>query len=168
MFSCRFPFYYELKIAFVAWLLSPYTKGSSLLYRKFVHPTLSSKEKVIAGALSLAAPTEGWAFTSFCQQLPSKDWELSHYCLCRSLFCDDLLFCCVVCLSGEQFCCDSSVHWGSSVGVQRVANGYFLFTLKAMAAETGDGKHRSWGCTDQMKQEGHFWKCCLLQVGGRH
>ncbi|KAB0363401.1 hypothetical protein FD754_007557 [Muntiacus muntjak] len=47
----RFPFYYELKIAFVAWLLSPYTKGSSLLYRKFVHPTLSSKEKG-QGALS--------------------------------------------------------------------------------------------------------------------
>lgn len=42
----RVPFYYELKIAFVVWLLSPYTKGSSLLYRKFVHPTLSSKEKV--------------------------------------------------------------------------------------------------------------------------
>jgi len=44
--SCRIPFYYELKIAFVVWLLSPYTKGSSVLYRKFVHPTLSSKEKV--------------------------------------------------------------------------------------------------------------------------
>lgn len=43
---CRLPFYYELKIAFVVWLLSPYTKGSSVLYRKFVHPTLSSKEKV--------------------------------------------------------------------------------------------------------------------------
>ncbi|KAJ8337622.1 hypothetical protein SKAU_G00365880 [Synaphobranchus kaupii] len=42
-----FPFYFELKIAFVIWLLSPYTKGSSLLYRKFVHPTLSSKEKEI-------------------------------------------------------------------------------------------------------------------------
>lgn len=28
------------------WLLSPYTKGSSVLYRKFVHPTLSNKEKV--------------------------------------------------------------------------------------------------------------------------
>lgn len=42
----RLPFYYELKIAFVVWLLSPYTKGSSVLYRKFVHPTLSSKEKV--------------------------------------------------------------------------------------------------------------------------
>lgn len=49
----RFPFYYELKIAFVAWLLSPYTKGSSLLYRKFVHPTLSSKEKVIYAALPI-------------------------------------------------------------------------------------------------------------------
>ncbi|KAM6251667.1 receptor expression-enhancing protein 2 isoform 3-T3 [Porphyrio hochstetteri] len=41
----RFPFYFELKIAFVIWLLSPYTKGSSVLYRKFVHPTLSNKEK---------------------------------------------------------------------------------------------------------------------------
>ncbi|TWW72104.1 Receptor expression-enhancing protein 1 [Takifugu flavidus] len=45
MFLCWLPFYYELKIAFVVWLLSPYTKGSSMLYRKFVHPTLSSKEK---------------------------------------------------------------------------------------------------------------------------
>nr|XP_004652515.1 receptor expression-enhancing protein 2 isoform X2 [Jaculus jaculus] len=41
------PFYFELKIAFVIWLLSPYTKGSSVLYRKFVHPTLSNKEKEI-------------------------------------------------------------------------------------------------------------------------
>ncbi|XP_036607758.1 receptor expression-enhancing protein 1 isoform X2 [Trichosurus vulpecula] len=51
IFLCWFPFYYELKIAFVAWLLSPYTKGSSLLYRKFVHPTLSSKEKDIDDCL---------------------------------------------------------------------------------------------------------------------
>uniref|UniRef100_H0WZQ2 Receptor expression-enhancing protein n=1 Tax=Otolemur garnettii TaxID=30611 RepID=H0WZQ2_OTOGA len=43
----EFPFYFELKIAFVIWLLSPYTKGSSVLYRKFVHPTLSNKEKEI-------------------------------------------------------------------------------------------------------------------------
>ncbi|NXF87197.1 REEP4 protein, partial [Eubucco bourcierii] len=42
-----FPFYYEMKMAFVIWLLSPYTRGASLLYRKFVHPTLSSKEKEI-------------------------------------------------------------------------------------------------------------------------
>lgn len=44
----RFPFYYEMKMAFVIWLLSPYTRGSSLIYRKFVHPTLSRKEKVRA------------------------------------------------------------------------------------------------------------------------
>nr|XP_054364149.1 receptor expression-enhancing protein 3 isoform X2 [Mirounga angustirostris] len=42
-----FPLYYELKIAFVVWLLSPYTKGASLIYRKFLHPLLSSKEREI-------------------------------------------------------------------------------------------------------------------------
>ncbi|XP_053944929.1 receptor expression-enhancing protein 4 isoform X2 [Cuculus canorus] len=42
-----FPFYYEIKMAFVIWLLSPYTRGASLLYRKFVHPTLSRREKEI-------------------------------------------------------------------------------------------------------------------------
>ncbi|KAM6035477.1 receptor expression-enhancing protein 4 isoform 2-T2 [Theristicus caerulescens] len=42
-----FPFYYEVKMAFIIWLLSPYTRGASLLYRKFVHPTLSRKEKEI-------------------------------------------------------------------------------------------------------------------------
>ncbi|KAM6346850.1 receptor expression-enhancing protein 3 isoform 2-T2 [Alca torda] len=40
-----FPLYYELKIAFVIWLLSPYTRGASLIYRKFLHPLLSSKER---------------------------------------------------------------------------------------------------------------------------
>lgn len=34
------------------WLLSPYTKGSSVLYRKFVHPTLSNKEKVCSHSAS--------------------------------------------------------------------------------------------------------------------
>ncbi|NXY91874.1 REEP4 protein, partial [Alcedo cyanopectus] len=42
-----FPFYYEVKMAFVIWLLSPYTRGASLLYRKFVHPALSRREKEI-------------------------------------------------------------------------------------------------------------------------
>nr|XP_006008665.1 PREDICTED: receptor expression-enhancing protein 1 isoform X3 [Latimeria chalumnae] len=54
IFLYWFPFYYELKIAFVVWLLSPYTKGSSVLYRKFIHPTLSSKEKEIDEYLSQA------------------------------------------------------------------------------------------------------------------
>ncbi|XP_055000566.1 receptor expression-enhancing protein 4 [Sorex araneus] len=47
VFISWFPFYYEVKMAFVLWLLSPYTKGASLLYRKFVHPSLSRHEKEI-------------------------------------------------------------------------------------------------------------------------
>ncbi|XP_069779760.1 receptor expression-enhancing protein 1-like isoform X1 [Narcine bancroftii] len=54
LFLPWFPFYYELKIAFIIWLLCPYTKGSSVLYRKFVHPTLSSKEQEIDEYLSQA------------------------------------------------------------------------------------------------------------------
>lgn len=46
VFNFRFPFYYEIKIILVIWLLSPATKGSSFLYRKFVHPMLSSREQV--------------------------------------------------------------------------------------------------------------------------
>ncbi|KAA0711017.1 Receptor expression-enhancing protein 3 [Triplophysa tibetana] len=42
-----FPLYYELKVAFVIWLLSPYTRGASLIYRKFLHPMLASKERDI-------------------------------------------------------------------------------------------------------------------------
>ena len=42
----RFPLYYELKVAFVIWLLSPYTRGASLIYRKCLHPLLSSRERV--------------------------------------------------------------------------------------------------------------------------
>ncbi|XP_015706577.1 receptor expression-enhancing protein 1-like [Coturnix japonica] len=41
------PFYYELKMAFVLWLLCPYTRGAGLLYRRFVHPTLARNEKEI-------------------------------------------------------------------------------------------------------------------------
>ncbi|XP_064353775.1 receptor expression-enhancing protein 4 isoform X1 [Dromaius novaehollandiae] len=47
IFISWFPFYYEIKMAFVIWLLSPYTRGASLLYRKIVHPTLSRKEQEI-------------------------------------------------------------------------------------------------------------------------
>lgn len=47
IFISWFPFYYEVKMAFVLWLLSPYTKGASLLYRKFIHPSLSRHEKEI-------------------------------------------------------------------------------------------------------------------------
>ncbi|KAK3723843.1 hypothetical protein QZH41_019530 [Actinostola sp. cb2023] len=49
-----FPFYYELKIIFMIWLLSPTTKGSTILYRKFVHPWLSSHENEIDAYLNQA------------------------------------------------------------------------------------------------------------------
>ncbi|CAL9699616.1 unnamed protein product [Knipowitschia caucasica] len=42
-----FPLYYEVKVAFVIWLLSPYTRGASLIYRKCLHPLLSSREREI-------------------------------------------------------------------------------------------------------------------------
>ena len=42
----RIPFYYEVKMVFVFWLLSPVTQGSSFLYKKFVHPQLLKREKV--------------------------------------------------------------------------------------------------------------------------
>lgn len=43
---CRLPFYYEVKILFVIWLLLPVTKGSSHLYKRFVHPHFAKREKV--------------------------------------------------------------------------------------------------------------------------
>jgi len=49
------PFYYELKIVFVLWLLSPATNGSSILYRKFVHPQLSKREKEIDSCIAKAS-----------------------------------------------------------------------------------------------------------------
>nr|ACO12342.1 Receptor expression-enhancing protein 4 [Lepeophtheirus salmonis] len=48
--SFWFPFYYEIKIVFLMWLLSPVAKGSlgsSIMYRKFVHPILLKKEEEI-------------------------------------------------------------------------------------------------------------------------
>ncbi|KAK9738018.1 TB2/DP1, HVA22 family [Popillia japonica] len=54
VFLSWFPFYYEIKIILVIWLLSPATKGSSILYRKFVHPMLSSREQEIDDYISKA------------------------------------------------------------------------------------------------------------------
>lgn len=46
VFLSWFPFYYEVKVLLVLWLLSPATKGSSMLYKKFVHPMLTRREQV--------------------------------------------------------------------------------------------------------------------------
>lgn len=47
VFLSWFPFYYEVKVCIVFWLLSPMTKGSSILYKKFIHPKLTRHEEDI-------------------------------------------------------------------------------------------------------------------------
>ena len=47
LFISWVPFYYEAKVLFLFWLLSPVTKGSSILYRKYIHPRLVKHEKAI-------------------------------------------------------------------------------------------------------------------------
>jgi len=49
------PFYYELKILFLIWLLSPATKGTTFLYRHFVHPQLMKHEEEIDENISKAS-----------------------------------------------------------------------------------------------------------------
>ncbi|XP_022652890.1 receptor expression-enhancing protein 2-like isoform X2 [Varroa destructor] len=58
------PFYYELKIIFLAWLLCPATKGSSILYRNFVHPRLVRHEQDIDDMISTAKEN---GVTAICQ-----------------------------------------------------------------------------------------------------
>ena len=53
-FFSWFPFYYEIKILFLIWMLSPATNGSSMLYRKFVHPTLVRREQKIDDLITAA------------------------------------------------------------------------------------------------------------------
>lgn len=45
--SFWFPFYNESKLVLLLWLLSPATRGSSLIYRQFIHPTLLKRENYI-------------------------------------------------------------------------------------------------------------------------
>jgi len=55
VFIAWLPFYYELKILFVLWLLSPATKGSTILYRKIVHPQLAKRETEIDSYIQKAS-----------------------------------------------------------------------------------------------------------------
>jgi receptor expression-enhancing protein 1/2/3/4 len=59
VFLCWFPFYYETKVCIVFWLLSPMTKGSSILYKKFIHPKLSRHEQEIDDYIN-QAKTKGY------------------------------------------------------------------------------------------------------------
>ncbi|CAD5113142.1 DgyrCDS2332 [Dimorphilus gyrociliatus] len=47
LFVCWLPFYYELKIVFIIWLLSPATQGSKIIYKKIVHRQLAKHEEEI-------------------------------------------------------------------------------------------------------------------------
>lgn len=55
-----FPFYYELKICFVLWLVLPATRGACVLYRKVVHPQLLKRETEIDANISKATD-QGYA-----------------------------------------------------------------------------------------------------------
>jgi len=47
MFICWLPFYYEIKVLLVLWLMSSYTRGASHVYRKVLHPLLTRREIAI-------------------------------------------------------------------------------------------------------------------------
>jgi hypothetical protein len=68
IFFSWFPFYYEIKIVFILWVLSPATRGSSLLYMKIVHPMLTSREKEID---ELIEKTKQQGYSTFLQLVSS-------------------------------------------------------------------------------------------------
>jgi receptor expression-enhancing protein 1/2/3/4 len=57
MFLAWMPFYYELKIVVILWLVLPMTRGSSYLYRKWIHPYLKRYEPIIDEGLSQVGQT---------------------------------------------------------------------------------------------------------------
>ena len=47
LLSFWFPLYYECKICVLLWLISPATRGATLIYRQIIHPTLIKREEDI-------------------------------------------------------------------------------------------------------------------------
>lgn len=41
-----FPFYFEIKVIFLIWLLGPSSRGAMKMYKKCIHPVLISREQV--------------------------------------------------------------------------------------------------------------------------
>lgn len=52
LFGCCLPLYAELKVALVFWLQSSTTRGASLVFRKFVLPEFSKRERQIDAQLA--------------------------------------------------------------------------------------------------------------------
>jgi receptor expression-enhancing protein 1/2/3/4 len=78
IFFSWFPFYYEIKILFILWVLSPATRGSSLLYKKVVHPMLTSREKEID---DLIEKTKSQGYNTFLQLFSSGFQYASNFFL---------------------------------------------------------------------------------------
>ncbi|RGB25451.1 TB2/DP1, HVA22 family-domain-containing protein [Rhizophagus diaphanus] len=49
-----FPFYYEMKILFILWLILPQTRGAAYLYYNYIDPTLTFHQKEIDSTLGMA------------------------------------------------------------------------------------------------------------------
>ncbi|ESO02210.1 hypothetical protein HELRODRAFT_65616 [Helobdella robusta] len=55
IFISWLPFYYEIKIFYVIWLMLPATRGATILYKKFIHPQLSKREEEIDKCIAKAS-----------------------------------------------------------------------------------------------------------------
>ena len=82
IFFSWFPFYYEIKILFILWVLSPATRGSSLLYKKVVHPMLTSREKEID---DLIEKTKSQGYNTFLQLFSSGFQYASNFFLSSAI-----------------------------------------------------------------------------------
>uniref|UniRef100_A0A5K3EK68 Receptor expression-enhancing protein n=1 Tax=Mesocestoides corti TaxID=53468 RepID=A0A5K3EK68_MESCO len=102
IFLAWFPLYYEIKTVFVLYLVLPFTQGSSIIYRKIVHPQLSNKEKDIDQYIERAAESgcsavmhfgaKGLTYvanTAISTAIKSQDLIISHLNQ-RSLSLDDI------------------------------------------------------------------------------
>jgi len=47
LFGFWLPFYYEIKIIFILWLMSPYGNGARIMYKNVIHPEFNRRELVI-------------------------------------------------------------------------------------------------------------------------
>lgn len=54
IFKLRFPFYYEIKILFILWLILPQTRGADYLYYNYIDPTLTYHQNEIDSTLGMA------------------------------------------------------------------------------------------------------------------
>ncbi|KAI3385574.1 hypothetical protein SNEBB_008551 [Seison nebaliae] len=66
IFFSWLPLYYECKILFVCWLVSPLTLGAKYLYQKYLHNLLMTKEKEIDNLLAQMQIVGTQALFDFC------------------------------------------------------------------------------------------------------